>query len=820
MRFFKGFGIGFKVIALAALLAAVFLGSAFTYVAVSSRNALIASTLGTLHAEILSEQRNIETYMFRVRSMLLAVKGTAPVQGILRARANNGFDALDNSTLEQWRARLRENFKAEMRASRLYSQLRYIDENGMEVVRVDLVSGEIRSVPDEELQEKGDREYFLQAKKLSDGDIYVSYTELNKEGTPPRVSVPYTPTIRYATPVFDAKSRKNKGIIIANVLVDQVVAESDLLNTSSFDAFVINSFGYFIVHPNPAKEWGGSQDLNTGFRLETEFPLLSKSDFSGKNGLFQKGGDVIAYAKIQPDTANPNQEWIIMEKAPTSIIFSPINTTIANAIKVGVGAFFALFFVFLFVIRKIFQPLQDLISAAERIGLGDFWASVSVRSRDEIGTVAEAFNAMAQKLRTSHSLLEQRIQEKTQDLSGKVGELEKTQTAMSNILEDLEDERKKLTSSTQRLALATESAKIGVWEWDIDNDVLSWDAQMRALYGIGDRAFEGTRSAWRKFLHPDDKKAEEEALQLALQDKKNFDTDFRIVRPGGEVRYVRAYALVERDEFGKPRRMIGVNFDITHEKEIDRAKSEFVSLASHQLRTPLSAINWYTEMLLAGDAGPLNEEQKSYLKEVAVGNKRMVDLVDALLNTSRLELGTFIIDPVPTDVAVLVNSVLSELKSDIVKKKLVITDKFNKSLPKFTADEKLLRIVVQNLLSNAVKYTQEGGEILVSLDVMDNGQKFGNKKIKGRNMVLMVRDSGMGIPVSQQGKIFSKLFRADNAKESEAEGTGLGLYIIKSIIEQSGGSVWFESEEKKGTAFYVAFPIMGMKAKTGSKKLE
>jgi signal transduction histidine kinase len=260
--------------------------------------------------------------------------------------------------------------------------------------------------------------------------------------------------------------------------------------------------------------------------------------------------------------------------------------------------------------------------------------------------------------------------------------------------------------------------------------------------------------------------------------------------------------------------------DISKEREVDKAKTEFVSLASHQLRTPLSAINWYAEMLLAGDAGKLNTEQEKYLKEVYAGNQRMVELVNALLNVSRLDLGTFIIEPKPTDVLELAKSVLNELQPQIKQKQLVIKENFGENIPQFQADEKLLRMVFQNLLSNSVKYTLPKGTVKVDVTVIIKDKTFGDKKTIRDSLAISVSDSGMGIPREQQAKIFTKLFRADNVMETETEGTGLGLYIVKSIIDQSGGEIWFESEQNKGTEFCILFPLSGMVSKEGSKKLE
>lgn len=247
--------------------------------------------------------------------------------------------------------------------------------------------------------------------------------------------------------------------------------------------------------------------------------------------------------------------------------------------------------------------------------------------------------------------------------------------------------------------------------------------------------------------------------------------------------------------------------DITKEQEVDRAKTEFVSLASHQLRTPLSTINWYAEMLLAGDAGELNDEQRKYLDEVYQGNQRMVDLINSLLNVSRLELGTFAIDPEDTDVIALAKSVLDEQMPQIRERSIKLTAELDRSTPRLFADPKLLRMVFQNLVSNAVKYTPMGGSVAVTV------------LPQGEHIAITVADTGLGIPQSEQSFIFSKLYRATNARESDTDGTGLGLYIVKSVVEQAGGTIRFESLEGKGTTFFVLLPKSGMRKKEGTKKL-
>lgn len=254
---------------------------------------------------------------------------------------------------------------------------------------------------------------------------------------------------------------------------------------------------------------------------------------------------------------------------------------------------------------------------------------------------------------------------------------------------------------------------------------------------------------------------------------------------------------------GKVIGTIKVFRDITYEREIDKAKTEFVSLASHQLRTPLSTVNWYAEMLLEGDVGELNEKQKKYLDEVYRSNQRMVELVNALLDVSSLELGTFMVEPESTDIIKLARSVIDEQKPQIKAKKITFSFLSDKNIPLMEADPKHLRMVLQNILSNAIKYTPEKGEIKLTVSLADKS-----------NIRLKISDTGYGIPKNQQGKIFTKLFRADNVRDKDTDGTGLGLYIVKSIVENSGGKVWFKSEggkENKGTTFYVTLPLIGVK---------
>ncbi len=368
----------------------------------------------------------------------------------------------------------------------------------------------------------------------------------------------------------------------------------------------------------------------------------------------------------------------------------------------------------------------------------------------------------------------------------------------------------KLSRLLHHLRLATEAAQIGIWDLNLKNNSLIWDDQMYSLYDVDPKKFDNTYDFWRKSCHPEDLARVEEEIHSAVLNKTNFNSTFRIILPDKSIRYLRSFANVIYDKKNNPHRIVGVNFDITEEKEVDRAKSEFVSLASHQLRTPLTTINWYTEMLLNEDGGKISEEQRSYLEEIHVSNRHMVELVSSLLNVSRIELGSLMVNPININLLNLIEEIVKFHKVIISSKKIKFSYKVSKKVPvEFLADKKLLGIVFQNILSNSINYTPDRGSISLSLN-LDKSEK---------NIIFKVSDSGYGIPKSQQSKIFTKLFRADNAQKIDTNGTGLGLYIVKSIIDKSGGKVWFESIEGKGTTFYISLPIEGMKKIEGTKSL-
>jgi len=468
------------------------------------------------------------------------------------------------------------------------------------------------------------------------------------------------------------------------------------------------------------------------------------------------------------------------------------------------------------------SPLKEFKFYTEKISSGDFSQKMEINTKDEIGDLAQSFNYMTSELNNLYINLDKKVEEQTKEVSNKSKELEEQKLAIMNVLEDVEEEKNKtelLAKDLEKFKLAVDNASDQVIITDNEGIVIYGNRAVERITGFKPEEAMGKKAGtlWKA---PMPNEYYEDMWYQIKDQKKVFISEIKNKRKNGEFYIANISISPVIDNEDEVIYYVAIEHDISKEKEIDKAKTEFVSLASHQLRTPLSSINWYTEMLLNGDAGKINTEQKKYLNEVAIGNQRMVDLVDSLLNVSCLDLGTFIIEPEAVNIKEMSQSVVNELKPQIIAKKIKIEEKYDSNLGEFKADRKLLRMVFQNILSNAVKYTKNEGIINLEILNLAAGDKFGQKEIEKDSLTIKISDSGMGIPASQKDKIFSKMFRADNARESETEGTGLGLYIIQSIVNQSGGLIWFESEENVGTTFYVVFPLSGMKKKEGDKKLD
>ena len=397
-------------------------------------------------------------------------------------------------------------------------------------------------------------------------------------------------------------------------------------------------------------------------------------------------------------------------------------------------------------------------------------------------------------------------------LKAEIAQRQNVEAKMSEALRQIEENNKKLEEMTAIDEATISSIGEAVLIVDQDGIVIRANPSSGRILGINQEDVIGKQITDNLVFALHSKETEQLApeqivIQQSLQHRSIRDETYKITQPNGTPIYGQMTAsplVVGGEVYGA----VVVVRDVTEEVSVDRAKSEFVSIASHQLRTPLSTINWYLEMVLAGDFGELKPEQKEFIDEAYGASKRMGDLINALLNASRLDVGVVAVEPTENvDIREVLKGVLFDLEARINTKKITIQQSIAEDIPLMSLDTRIMEIVFLNLLTNAVKYSPEGSIVEIHAAIVEDYLKID------------VVDHGYGIPAASQDKIFTKMFRAENAVEQEPDGNGLGLYIIKSICEAIGGNISFVSTEGQGTTFTVNIPKAGMEAREGAKQL-
>ncbi len=363
-------------------------------------------------------------------------------------------------------------------------------------------------------------------------------------------------------------------------------------------------------------------------------------------------------------------------------------------------------------------------------------------------------------------------------------------------LEDITDRKKgeeQLLNMSNRLQLAIDATSIGIWDWDVTNNVTVWDKEMYRIYNVDANDQRAISEAWESTIHPDDLERVNRQLQAAINGESDYDTEFRIIWKDKTIHHVKGNALVQRNQAGEAVRMIGTNADITERKEaeeeilqLNQNLDQFANITAHDLQEPIRMVSGFLGLLEKKYTDVLDEQGKSYVFRAKDGADRMSILIKDLLEFSRS--GNKAAKKEPVDLLTVMDLVNKDLTIVVADTKAILN--IPASLPVVTGTQSALYRLFLNLISNGIKFRKKDTPPEVALTVNEL-QDYWEFKLQ---------DNGIGVAEKDQPKLFQAFQRLH--RRDEYPGTGLGLVTCKKIVETHGGKIWMTSEAGKGTAFH------------------
>lgn len=508
-------------------------------------------------------------------------------------------------------------------------------------------------------------------------------------------------------------------------------------------------------------------------------------------------------------------ETVIIVEIAKSEIFAPVAKMVQGTALGGIGVFVFGAFVIISFVRRPLGRIADIVSALRQVMKGDFSVRAGVFGKDELAELATAFNTMTENIKQSQVKLKEandKIQKEAFQLERDVEEhakqekfLEESKRAQLNLLEDAWQVKERLEVEGRRLQTILSSIGDALLLIDGAYRIALVNPVAEKMFGMSREELIGKDmrtfvTLWKKRTEvvPQAQWPIEEVFLTKKIIDATLDDDFAISTEKHPEKTPIVFSVAPISG-GTTQGAVIVMRDATKDRELDDAKSGFISVASHQLRTPLTTIRWYAEMLLSGDVGDPTPSQRDFLNEIHGGAERLYQTIDLLLGISRVESGKMKTEKIEIDLGAYTEEIKKEFVPQTAEKNIAITVvPPTEDSPPVMLDRLMLRQVLLNLVSNALRYTKEEGYIELRWW----------RDASASEIVYAVRDSGIGIPESQRSRIFTKFFRAENALSMVPDGSGLGLALVKELVMSWGGRVWFETEEGEGTTFFFTIPLV------------
>lgn len=684
---------------------------------------------------------------------VLTLAGTPPLQGMIRARQNGGYDPLDQSTEQMWKDRLAQIFLSLAQHDTHLLQIRLIEADGKELVRINSNLGTAVRVPESELQDKGARDYVLDTLSKPENSVTVFGFDLNREFG--EIEVPYQPVLRAATPIHDAEGGVF-GLIVVNVNATSMFRELVNVTNRGHDFYLTDSEGAYILHPEIAKRY--SRDLGVPSFIQTDYPELSsffkKRSTDAHSIRHMNGGEgsyLASIGTIALDPGSPDNYLVMASVLPMEALMGE-NMQMAQRI-VMVAATLALLSAVLAMLaaRSLTRPLRKLTAAANKLSEGTAASDLQVPETrdDEIGTLTRTFHDMARTL--------QERQERLQAI---------LETANNPIISiDSRGTIQEVNNAATILFGFKKSEMVG--------------QNVKMLMGAHDQLNHNTYLS-----------------NYLMRNEKALGRCVEVEGVAKDGSHIPLHLSVSEIMHKGQRHFTAIFTDLTELKKVEKLKDEFVSTVSHELRTPLTSIKGSLGLLRGSILGELPDQMKAMV-EIAFNNSdRLVRLINDILDIEKMEAGALSFHFEDVNLSELLERAVDNNRGFALELDVVIALQPVDESFVVNADQDRLEQVLANLLSNAAKYSPQGGIVEVTA-------------VRRRDAVrISVTDHGKGVPESFQDKIFDKFAQADSSNTRNPGGTGLGLAISKEIVEQHTGQIGYKTQRGEGTTFFFDLPLV------------
>ena len=519
-------------------------------------------------------------------------------------------------------------------------------------------------------------------------------------------------------------------------------------DTQGTEIYLLDESGRVIVSPP-----GSGYDFLELIEMSYAAMKAINAD-NNSSGHAEEDGKVYGYWK-QNVGRQRLKNWSVLVLQPKHIAFQEITKFTNRILTFTLISCLVVIPIALVVSQRIVTPIMQVASAARAMGRGQFDQEIPVTSSNEVGMLAEEFNAMRRNLR--------------------------------HAVEKLTKEEKKMTAIVNSLAE-------GLILVDSNNRVLHINPAAEYLLNVSSA---GIGEDLTQIIQNDELMGTLRENQLQISLNKTVTSEVTLT-DSDEKLVLRVIASPFLGENGFALGTVYVFDDITREKEIDQMKSDFISLVSHELRTPLTSIIGFVSFVLDGKAGPVNEKQQNSLFRVQRQSKRLAALINDLLDISRIESGRIQMKQEPISLLEIATQRIEEIRPQADEKSIQLSLIAPESLPMLIGDEERMGQVFTNLMGNAIKFTPNNGEVVVKL------------KVDGNILHVEVIDTGPGIPVEERQKVFDRFYQLSDIHTRQQGGSGLGLSITKSIVEAHGGTLWIDDGDRgKGSNFQFVLPLVG-----------